>query len=100
MWIPKVLRDRRKGVDSPMPTQLVSNEELIPRRQGEEQHHVDSKGSSRSAQRRRLAHAYPTGFERGVDSPPPDRRSEESRIPDRRNGGTEIEEAGHGTAQI
>ena len=23
MWIPKVLRDRRKGVDSPMPTEAV-----------------------------------------------------------------------------
>src|SRR5438477_11358529 len=41
MWIPKVLRDRRKGVDSPMPTQLVSNEELIPRRQTEEQKKVE-----------------------------------------------------------
>jgi hypothetical protein len=41
MWIPKVLRDRRKGVDSPMPTQLVSNEELIPRRQTEDQKKVE-----------------------------------------------------------
>ena len=41
MWIPKVLRDRRKGVDSPMPTQLVSNEELIPRRQTDDQKKVE-----------------------------------------------------------
>ena len=41
MWIPKVLRDRRKGVDSPMPTQLVSNEELIPRRQTADQKKVE-----------------------------------------------------------
>jgi len=41
MWIPKALRDRRKGVDSPMPTQLVSNEELIPRRQTDDQKKVE-----------------------------------------------------------
>ena len=35
MWIRKALRDFRKGVDSPMPTQAVSNEEFIPRRQSE-----------------------------------------------------------------
>ena len=33
MWIPKWQRDRKKGVDSPMPTQVVSNEEFIPRPQ-------------------------------------------------------------------
>jgi hypothetical protein len=32
MWIRKALRDFRKAVDSPMPTQTVSNEEFIPRR--------------------------------------------------------------------
>lgn len=37
MWIRKADRDKKKGVDSPMPTQLVSNEELIPRRQNEDQ---------------------------------------------------------------
>jgi len=37
MWIRKADRDRKKGVDSPMPTQLVSNEELIPRRQNADQ---------------------------------------------------------------
>ena len=31
MWIPKWQRDRKKGVDSPVPTQVVSNEEFIPR---------------------------------------------------------------------
>src|SRR4051794_38600169 len=37
MWIRKFQRDLNKGVDSPVPTQLVSNEELIPRRQTPEQ---------------------------------------------------------------
>jgi uncharacterized protein len=41
MWIPKGLRDMRKGVDSPMPTQVVSNEEILPRRQSEPQKHVE-----------------------------------------------------------
>src|ERR1035441_4622202 len=41
MWIRKFQRDRKKGVDSPMPTQLVSNEELIPRRQTPEQKTVE-----------------------------------------------------------
>jgi predicted TIM-barrel fold metal-dependent hydrolase len=33
MWIRKKERDLKKGVDSPMPTQIVSNEEFIPRPQ-------------------------------------------------------------------
>ena len=41
MWIRKGDRDRRKGVDSPMPTQMVSNEEIIPRRQTGEQKNVE-----------------------------------------------------------
>ncbi|MBM3728069.1 MAG: hypothetical protein FJW40_21910 [Acidobacteria bacterium] len=41
MWIRKGDRDRRKGVDSPMPTQLVSTEEFIPRHQTEEQKRVE-----------------------------------------------------------
>ena len=41
MWIPKSLRDRRKGVDSPMPTQVVSNEEFEPRPQTPQQKHVE-----------------------------------------------------------
>src|SRR5215831_21295602 len=41
MWIPKGLRDYRKGVDSPMPTQVVSNEEFIPRRQSPKQKQVE-----------------------------------------------------------
>ncbi len=35
MWIPKWQRDRQRGVDSPVPTQVVSNEEFIPRPQNE-----------------------------------------------------------------
>ena len=41
MWIPKGLRDYKKGVDSPMPTQVVSNEEFIPRRQSPKQKQVE-----------------------------------------------------------
>ena len=37
MWIQKSERDRKKGVDSPVPTQVVSNEEFIPRPQSREQ---------------------------------------------------------------
>ena len=41
MWIPKFQRDRNKGVDSPMPTQAVSNEEFIPRPQSKQQKQVE-----------------------------------------------------------
>jgi predicted TIM-barrel fold metal-dependent hydrolase len=41
MWIRKVERDRRKGVISPVPTQMLSNEEFIPRPQNERQKHVE-----------------------------------------------------------
>jgi predicted TIM-barrel fold metal-dependent hydrolase len=41
MWIRKALRDLKKGVDSPMPTQAVSNEEFIPRPQSQAQKHVE-----------------------------------------------------------
>ena len=37
MWIPKWQRDEKMGVDSPVPTQVVSNEEFIPRPQSEKQ---------------------------------------------------------------
>jgi predicted TIM-barrel fold metal-dependent hydrolase len=42
MWIPKWVRDRKKGVDSAMPTQVVSNEEFVPRPQNKEQKQVES----------------------------------------------------------
>ncbi len=41
MWIPKWQRDRAKGVDSPVPTQVVSTEEFIPRPQKEQQKQVE-----------------------------------------------------------
>jgi predicted TIM-barrel fold metal-dependent hydrolase len=41
MWIRKALRDLKKGVDSPMPTQVISNEEIIPRPQTEKQKLVE-----------------------------------------------------------
>ena len=41
MWIPKWQRDQQKGVDSPIPTQVVSNEEFIPRPQNEQQRRVE-----------------------------------------------------------
>jgi predicted TIM-barrel fold metal-dependent hydrolase len=37
MWIPKWQRDAQKGVDSPIPTQAVSNEEFLPRPQTRQQ---------------------------------------------------------------
>ena len=42
MWIRKGERDRRRGVDSPVPTQAVSNEEFIPRPQNERQKQLES----------------------------------------------------------
>jgi uncharacterized protein len=41
MWIRKYQRDRKKGVDSPVPTQVVSNEEILPRPQSEAQKKVE-----------------------------------------------------------
>src|SRR5687768_7663385 len=41
MWVPKWQRDRQKGVDSPVPTQVVSNEEFIPRPQNDQQQQVE-----------------------------------------------------------
>lgn len=41
MWVRKWQRDQEKGVDSPMPTQVVSNEEFIPRPQNEQQKKVE-----------------------------------------------------------
>ena len=37
MWVPKWQRDQTLGVDSPIPTQAVSNEEFIPRPQSKQQ---------------------------------------------------------------
>jgi uncharacterized protein len=41
MWIPKWQRDRSRGVDSPVPTQVVSTEEFIPRPQNDRQRQVE-----------------------------------------------------------
>jgi predicted TIM-barrel fold metal-dependent hydrolase len=41
MWIPKYVRDRNKGVESPIPTQVISNEEILPRRQSRRQKQVE-----------------------------------------------------------
>src|ERR1044072_4103125 len=41
MWIRKALRDIKKGVDCPMPTQVVSNEEFTPRPQTPQQKQVE-----------------------------------------------------------
>src|SRR5437870_3011054 len=51
MWIRKALRDLKKGVDSPMPTQAVSNEEFIPRPQSEPQKQVEHLIGEMSASR-------------------------------------------------
>src|SRR3954464_1874966 len=42
MWIPKWQRDLNHGVDSPVPTQVVSNEEFIPRPQNKQQKQVEA----------------------------------------------------------
>lgn len=42
MWVPKYVRDEKKGIDSPVPTQVVSNEELLPRPQHRLQQQVES----------------------------------------------------------
>src|SRR5438552_6656766 len=41
MWTRKVQRDKKKGVDSPVPTQVVSNEEFIPRPQNARQKQLE-----------------------------------------------------------
>ena len=41
MWIRKGERDAKKGVISPVPTQIVSNEEFLPRPQTERQKQVE-----------------------------------------------------------
>ena len=41
-WIRKGERDRALGVDSPIPTQVVSNEEFLPRPQNARQKKVES----------------------------------------------------------
>jgi hypothetical protein len=53
MWIRKADRDKRKGVDSPMPTQVVSNEEFAPRPQTEKQKQVEHLIGELSDQRAR-----------------------------------------------
>ena len=42
MWIPKWARDRKKGVETAVPTQVVSNEELIPRPQSTKQKQIEA----------------------------------------------------------
>ncbi|MCH8332804.1 amidohydrolase family protein [Candidatus Sumerlaeota bacterium] len=41
MWVPKWQRDEKKGIDTPMPTQVVSNEEFIPPPQSKQQAQVE-----------------------------------------------------------
>src|SRR5215813_68873 len=55
MWIPKWVRDKQKGVDSPVPTQVVSNEEFIPRPQNQRQKQLEHLiGEMGSANAKRL----------------------------------------------
>jgi predicted TIM-barrel fold metal-dependent hydrolase len=53
MWIPKWVRDRKKGVDSPVPTQAISNEELVPRPQTKRQRQVEELTGRLSEERSR-----------------------------------------------
>jgi len=51
MWIRKNERDHKKGVDSPFPTQVVSNEEFIPRPQNERQKKMETLIGEMSAEK-------------------------------------------------
>jgi predicted TIM-barrel fold metal-dependent hydrolase len=51
MWIRKIERDLKKGVDSPLPTQSVSNEEYVPRPQNERQKQLEHLIGEMSAER-------------------------------------------------
>ena len=42
MWVPKFVRDEKMGVDTPFPTQAVSNEEFIPRPISKQQRQVEA----------------------------------------------------------
>jgi uncharacterized protein len=42
MWVPKYVRDAKKGIDTPMPTQALSNEEILPRPQRDDQKKVEA----------------------------------------------------------
>jgi len=53
MWIRKNERDRLKGVDSPMPTQVVSNEEFVPRAQTDAQKKWESRIGELAAEKSR-----------------------------------------------
>lgn len=59
MWVPKWQRDRAKGVDSPIPTQVVSNEEIWPRPQNRAQAHWEHRLGELAT-----ANAKRTGMER------------------------------------
>ena len=59
MWVPKWQRDRAKGVDSPIPTQVVSNEEIWPRPQNRTQAHWEHRLGELAT-----ANAKRTGMER------------------------------------
>lgn len=54
MWIPKWRRDRMKGVDSPVPTQVVSTEEFIPRPQNAQQREVEARISAMADEKSKL----------------------------------------------
>ena len=51
MWIRKITRDLTKGIDSPMPTQAVSNEEFYPRPQTATQKQIEGLIAELSAAR-------------------------------------------------
>ena len=41
MWVPKFIRDQSKGIDTPMPSQVISNEEITPPPISKEQSQVE-----------------------------------------------------------
>ena len=60
MWIRKRDSRLKKGVESPMPTQVVSNEEFNPRPQNEKQKQVEHLiGEMGEERAKKLGHASP-----------------------------------------
>ena len=73
MWVSKQERDEKLGVDSPIPTQGVSNEEFIPRPQTEDQKRwellIGEMGSRHLGHRLSLV-GFPAVGDRGLQALP------------------------------
>ena len=73
MWIPKHIRDRRKGIDTPIPTQAISNEEFYPLPQTPEQRkveHLINDMADKQARKLGMSNALPGAATIGLWMPP------------------------------